>query len=146
MLLLSLIYFIKEQVKEEIAYNPTETQLYHDANNLFHNENSSIFFNTNFQQELYPSASISQPLYNSQILSSNSISYIPPSINTMQPLHIPPASNQLLYNPYIYQQPIYSSDALPTELQSSQLPNTPFFSPTFSSINSIPNNNSYNLP
>ncbi|CAB4382881.1 unnamed protein product [Rhizophagus irregularis] len=46
----------KESTKEEIAYNSTKTQSYHDASNLIHNENSSIvsiYSNTNFQHELY---------------------------------------------------------------------------------------------
>ncbi|CAB4403052.1 unnamed protein product [Rhizophagus irregularis] len=59
----------KESTKEEIAYNSTKTQSYHDASNLIHNENSSIvsiYSNTNFQHELYPSTNISQPLHDSR--------------------------------------------------------------------------------
>jgi hypothetical protein len=135
---------IQEQIKEGIAHNSTKT--HHNMGNLIQNENSNIYSNTNFQQELYPSA---QPLYNSHILSSNGISYIPPPTNTLQPLYISPSSNQPLYNPYIHQPLTYSSNPLPVDLQSQEslnMLNSPFFSPTFSSINSFSNNNSQNLP
>jgi hypothetical protein len=113
-----ILHLLKKQTKEEqvLVYNPAETQQF-QTNNL-----SSVYSNTNFFTN-FPT-SILPPLYNS---------YINFPTNIQQPLtNLPASSLPTNFQSHENSQSIYT--------QNSQ---NSFFSPTFSSINSYPRNNSF---